>query len=121
MRLPATAALVGIAGIDEAITQHPLARSERRLDRFAHQLGTGGEHQQQLAFRAHAAQGRIEHDRTHRLAERGPAGFAREHRRDAMAQEMFAQAGDEGALARALAAFQGDETSAHGHGQCFSW
>ena len=52
--LAAAAALIGVAGIGEAIAKHPLPGRQRRLDHFAHQLRARGEHQQQLGLRSHA-------------------------------------------------------------------
>ena len=48
---PAAAALVGIAGIGEAVADHPGAALQRRQDRLAHVLRARGEHQQQFGFR----------------------------------------------------------------------
>ena len=63
------------------------SRGERGLHEFAHELRTCCEHQQEFAFGAQAGARRIEHERAHRLAERGAAGFARDDDIEAMAFE----------------------------------
>uniref|UniRef100_A0A0S6YYI3 Uncharacterized protein n=1 Tax=Mizugakiibacter sediminis TaxID=1475481 RepID=A0A0S6YYI3_9GAMM len=113
LRLAAAAALVGVAGVGEAVAQHPAARRQRGPDHLAHQLRARGEHQQQFRLGADAAQRGIEHQRAHRLAERRAARLARQQQVDAMRFEMVAQAGQQRALAGALAPFEGDESSAH--------
>ena len=112
-RLAATAALVRIARIGESIRQHPAPGRKRGLDDLTHELRARGEHQQKLAFRHDALPRRVEHDRAHRFAECGAAGFARHHHVQTAGGQPLAHGFERGALAGALAAFQGDQFSTH--------
>jgi len=120
-RLAAAAALVGVAGIGETIAQHPASGLQCGRDALAHQLRARGEHHQQFALRTHAAQGRVEQDRAQRFAQRRAAGLARLQQVDALPGQVRMQAGQQGALAGALATLKADEHATHRHWHRLSW
>ena len=111
---PAAAALVGVAGIGEAVADHPGATRQRRLDGFAHVLRPRGEHQQQFGFGGgrlvlHAVHGHVEQQAADLFGQRRAAGLAGGHHVVAGLQQRIAQCVQHGGLARALAAFQRNE------------
>jgi hypothetical protein len=108
----AAAALVGEAGVGEAVAHDRRAARERRFDELAHQLRARGEHQQQLGLGAQRA-ARVEQHRADRLARRRAAGFARAHHFAPGGGERIADRGEHGRLARALAALEADQQPAH--------
>ena len=74
----AAAALVGEAGIGEAVGEHRGAARQRRRDEFAHQLRARGEHQQQFGLGAQRPR-RIQQQLADRLAAGRAARLARQH------------------------------------------
>ena len=112
--LPAAAALVGVAGVGEAVGQYPVTTLECRTDQFAHELRARREHQQEFAFGADILHRSIEHQAADRLAERGAARLPGYPQDDSARLDVGAQVSEDGALARAFATFQRDQAAAHG-------
>jgi len=115
LRIQAAAtALVGVAGVGEAITDHPGTAVERRQDGFAYVLRTRGEHQEQLGFSREwfwmrAVDIGTEQQTADPLREWGAARFACAHDFAACRLQRDAQSAQHGCLASALAAFERDE------------
>jgi hypothetical protein len=65
--------------------------------------------------------GWVKHDGAYRFTQRRPTGLARLHQGDAVPLDMFAQAGQQGALAGTFATFEADEFSTRTHRQRFRW
>lgn len=114
-RLAAATALVGVAGVGEAVGQDPASRRQRGTDGTAHQLGARGEHEQQLGLGGEPLELGIEQHRADGLAGGRAAGFARDQHIVPLRRQLFAHGAEHGALARTFTAFQGDETSALAH------
>ena len=76
---PATRALVGERGVDEAVEQHPLAARERGLERLVDQLGAGGGVEQRLGAGADR-QRRVLDQRAHGLGGLHAARLAQQPR-----------------------------------------
>src|SRR5690606_3522395 len=105
----ASGALVGMAGIGEAVAEHPGTAYERRLDGFAHVLGARGEHQQQFGLRARRFVRWIQQQLADAFGQRGAAGLTRAHHLLARGLQFAAQRFEHSGLAGALAAFQRHE------------
>jgi hypothetical protein len=116
--LAASAALVGVAGIGVAVAEYPPPRRQRRFDEFAHQLGTRGEHQQQLGLGAEPGLRRIEQQHAQRFTQDGATWLTRAHDLDSLRAQPVFETTEQRALASTLATFQRDETSAHHGWRC---
>ena len=106
---PTPGALVGVAGIGEAVAHHPGAARERGQHRFGDVLRARGEHQQQFGFGRRRLVRRIEQQGADLLRQRRTAGFARAHDFAAAGFEFGAQRLEDGGLARAFATFEAEE------------
>ncbi len=105
-------ALVGGGGIREAVTDHPVARVQRRQDDASYMIGARGEQQQRLGERLH----RMLQDRfAQLLGEIRAAWLARHDDMVSPRAERIRNELDVRRLARAVDSLQGDELAAHAH------
>src|SRR5690606_5300201 len=116
--LPATTALIGIAGIDEPVRQHPFAAFQRRRYQLANELCTGGEHQQQFALGTDTFETTIEHQGPDRLTQGRAAGLAGNLKPHSRGFDMRTQGIQHGALAGTFAAFQAYQAPSHRRLRC---
>src|SRR5580704_1517492 len=83
-------ALVGLAGIGEAVAQDDLARHERGLDHFSDRLGTIGEHQTQLSEGSDIIGARVQQQGADAVANPGSPWLAgRRYRKTIRFQPVF--------------------------------
>ena len=102
-------ALVGIGGIGEAVTEHPVAARQRRPDHLFHVLAARREHEQRFGVVRHRLR---EQELPQCFAERRPARLARrDHRSPARGDGILEPRGMR-ALAGTIDAFQRNETAA---------
>jgi hypothetical protein len=107
----APAALVGIAGIGEAVGHHPHAARQRRQDQSGQMFLARGEHQQQFGVGIHVA---VQQQFAQGFAERGAAGFPGDDDLPALPAQPVGDEFQMGAFAGAVDAFEGDEfTGSH--------
>src|SRR3546814_3725820 len=76
---PVAGALIGIAGIDEAITDHISPSGQRRRDGRVPVCGAGGEHQQHFGGWRDAFSPVAEHDAANRFGQWRATRLARQH------------------------------------------
>jgi hypothetical protein len=113
----AAGALVGAAGIAEAVAQHPLPARQRRPDAPFHVRGARREHQQQLGGRRHGLPAARQRDGADLLGQGRAARFARGAHHPAAIGQGGGQRALQAGLARALDALERDEAApAHGGG-----
>ncbi len=107
----AAAALVSLAGIGEAVAQHPLAAMQCGQNQLVNMLGAVGKHQRQLRQRRKPGSPRAEQNAAQLLSQRGAAGLGRvDHVQPVPAQinrQIFQLRG----LAYAVEPFKGDKFS----------
>ena len=72
---PASGALVGERGVDEAVEQHPASRREQRLEPLGHELRPGGRVEQRLGARVDI-DGRVDDELADALGQLDAAGLA---------------------------------------------
>jgi len=104
----ASAALVSIGGVAEAVTDHPVATRQGRLDHLLEMLPAGGKHQQGLGLQVH---GLVQQQFAELLAKPRTAGLAGAHHRFAVVANKRRGSGNMAALAGAVDAFKGDESA----------
>src|SRR5690349_8004668 len=112
----ASAALVGMRGIGEAITQHPFAARERGTDEVVDVHLARTEHEQRLRRGADVFLATLEHERAHALRELRAAGVARRVNGHAAGAQRLRQAIGDGRLAGDLDRFERDESGRHHRG-----
>ena len=104
----ASAALIGMAGVMEAVGQHPAPCLQRGLDESLHMFDTRGVHQQQFRIGSH---GPAQQQAAQLLSQRRAARLAREQQVDAALAQMAGDELDVRALAGAVQSLQGDEAA----------
>src|SRR5438105_13083073 len=77
-QLPSSA-LVGFAGVGEAVANYDFSLLQRRLDDLANMLRPRRKHQRQLRSRVKTSSMRIQDQRPDAVTQFGPAGLARGH------------------------------------------
>ena len=106
----ASAALVGVRRVGEAIAQHPFAARQRRADEVVDVHLARAEHEQRFGRRADVFLAAIEHQRADALGDLRAARLARRVDRDATRAQRLRDAVRDGGLACAFDAFERDET-----------
>ena len=106
-------ALIDSGRVDKAVADHPHALRQRGLDRVAHVIAAGSGEQQCLGLHperlGHAREQYVSDD----FGAGRAAGLACAHHADAGRRKAIRQQRRMGRLARAFAAFEGDESSTH--------
>ncbi len=108
----ASAALVGLAGIGEAVAENDLSGCQRRENDFVGVLGAGGEHERQFRHGSEAGGARIEQQAPDFFSGDGASGFAGHRYWDVLFLQNDGEALHLRALTAAVQAFEGDEFSA---------
>ena len=109
---PETVTLIGHRRIREPVGDDPIAALQRRHDRLAQVLATGGEMEQRLGRRLPIVAMVAEQQGSDLFGAGCAAGLAGHHHIDAACAKRLDQAQHLGRLAHALAAFDGDEPAA---------
>ncbi|MNE26489.1 hypothetical protein D3C80_1198580 [compost metagenome] len=100
-RQTTTAALIGIGGVRETVTQHHSPAGQRRADDLRQVLGASGEHQQQLGVGRHAFVAGRQQQFTHLFRQRRTAWLTGQHHVQAVLAQARGQVVAIGALAGA--------------------
>src|SRR3569833_2669658 len=109
----AAAALIGISRVGEAVAHHPLTLGQCGANDLSEVLRARGEHEQQLRVHTHALGTAIQQDGADAFAEGRTTGFAGHPHRLACRGKTLAHERKVKQLAYPLAAFHGNEHTAH--------
>ena len=104
-----SATLVSPGGISESVTQHGLARIERRPHQFMNELGARREHQQQLGIRTQFTVAVVEQDIAHFFSQRRAARLTGQDHFMALRCQPVMNMAHLGTLASSFAALQCDK------------
>jgi hypothetical protein len=106
---PASAALVGIGGVAEAVADDPVAPFQGGFDDACQVFAPGGEHQQRFGFEVHRF---VQQQFAQRFAERGTPGFTGCQNLQTTLAKEGGRPRNMAALARTVDPFEGDELAA---------
>src|SRR5690242_1199889 len=103
------AALVGFAGVTEAVAQHPLSTLQRGENLLIDILGAVGKHEGQLCHGREARGARIQQDRPQAVSQSSPARLACDDDIYALAAQVSRELLQLGRFAGAVEALKGNE------------
>src|SRR5579872_666204 len=113
----ASAALVGLRGVGEAVAENEFSFSDAGQNHFFQMLRARGEHQREFGLRRKPAGGGVQQHFTDFLADGRTARFARDHDRNSHVAQRPRQLLQLRAFAAAIHSFDGDEPAALGMGR----